>query len=151
MALASGGCALVPTASSSRKAAALLSSLFLIHHLSSHVHRTEGRDNQHSLAAAPGLRVLPGFTWVKVAFPQAEKGKAKNPDTFGKCLMLGYILPVGTGRGGTLRAGLCPGLCRLGGQPEAFQREVKRHEQVFPMRKTTNTLLQRFSSAKCIC
>ena len=33
---------------------------------------------QHSLAAAPGLWVLPGFLWVKTALPRAEKGRTKE-------------------------------------------------------------------------
>lgn len=75
---------------SSRNAATPLPSLSLIYHPARHgVEGTEGRDkvaaatiphprDKHSLAATPGLWVLPGFSWVKTAFPQVEEGRTEK-------------------------------------------------------------------------
>lgn len=113
MALAGDGCARVPVASVLFKEGCSSASQPLPYLAPGKTwgRGMEGRDRvatatvlrpggQHSLTAAPGMWVLLGVPWVKMAFPRMEKGRTKKKDAFGKRLVLGCTWPWGWAEGG---------------------------------------------------
>lgn len=87
---------------SPRKAAALLPSLSLTHHPSSHVPPDRGKGQGPAQPrSCPGAEGAPRFHVGESGPSTGRERKNKKRSTFGKCFELGYILVLGTGRGRT--------------------------------------------------